>query len=89
MKNYKLFVSYLFLILVCGFFIRYQYNNKVIKRYPTRGDASQYYIYAYNMYIYNIFSKQVVRKNQTPRADSFRSPGYPLLIVRHSNNSAV
>jgi 4-amino-4-deoxy-L-arabinose transferase-like glycosyltransferase len=44
---------------------------------PIRADAAQYVAYGYNLYYHGVFSKELSPK---PSPDSYRSPGYPLLI---------
>ena len=45
---------------------------------PIRADAAQYVLYGYNLYKHGIYSQE---KSKSPTPDSFRSPGFPLLIA--------
>lgn len=65
------------LITVLALFIRVKYVEHTEIYNPIRADARQYVIYGYNIYSHGIFSKELSSK---PSPDSFRSPGYPLLI---------
>ncbi|WP_250624062.1 ArnT family glycosyltransferase [Pinirhizobacter soli] len=46
----------------------------------TRGDAADYYRYAWNLSHYGVFSSRLPG-NESPISDSFRDPGYPLLMA--------
>jgi hypothetical protein len=46
---------------------------------PLRADARQYIIYGYNIAFHQTFSVEYPSDNPSP--DSFRSPGYPLLVA--------
>lgn len=46
---------------------------------PLRADAGQYAIYGYNLATHGVFSGQYPA--QQPQPDSYRSPGYPLLVA--------
>lgn len=46
---------------------------------PLRADAGQYAIYGYNLAAHGVFSGQYPA--QQPQPDSYRSPGYPLLVA--------
>lgn len=48
--------------------------------HPIRGDAINYYSYAWNLLHNGVFS-HVVPGNGAPVADSYRDPGYPVLMV--------
>ena len=45
---------------------------------PIRADAEDYAIYAYNLVQHGVYSRDV---SDTPSPDSYRSPGFPLLIA--------
>lgn len=61
-------------LLVRGLFTLY---TPVID--PLRGDAGQYAIYGHNLASYGVFSGQY--PTDQPQPDSYRSPGYPLLVA--------
>ena len=71
----------LFIILAFGSFIRYEYNSNIFVREPLVGDAMEYYIYGYNLYKNEVFSKTIPDGKNEIKPDSFRSPGYPFLIA--------
>jgi len=60
-------------------FIRFEYLKHTDVETPIRGDAYQYYAYGYNLRHFGIFSQNTDLAKPTP--DSFRVPGYPLLIA--------
>ena len=65
------------LITISALFIRIQYVEQTVIYNPIQKDARQYVNYGYNIYFHGVFSKEFSSK---PSPDSFRSPGYPLLI---------
>lgn len=65
-------------ITVIGLFIRIKYVEQTEIYNPIRADAAQYVTYGYNLYSHGIFSKEL---SPSPSPDSYRSPGYPLLIA--------
>ena len=74
----------LILIVISGFYIRYEsaLNTEVIK--PLSADAGQYFTYAYNLRHNNTYSNQVGDPNdlKSPvKPDAVRSPGYPLFLT--------
>ena len=60
-------------------FIRFEYLKHTDVETPIRGDAYQYYAYGYNLRHFGIFSQNTDLAKPIP--DSFRVPGYPLLIA--------
>lgn len=68
-----------FFIFTLALHVRIQYVNQTLIDTPIRADASQYVIYGYNLVNHGTFSKEFPSDNPCP--DSFRSPGYPLLIA--------
>lgn len=76
----RLIILLLCLISTIALFIRIQYINHTDVYKPIRADARQYVLYGYNLAYHGIFSKEIPSSN-TPSPDSFRSPGYPLLIA--------
>jgi 4-amino-4-deoxy-L-arabinose transferase-like glycosyltransferase len=67
------------ILFALGLFIRVQYVSTAIIETPFVKDARQYYIYGYNLAHHRTFSSQF--SVPSPRPDSLRSPGYPLLIA--------
>lgn len=65
------------LVTITALFLRVEYVEQTVIHTPIRADARQYVIYGYNIYSHGIFSKEL---SSDPSPDSFRSPGYPLLI---------
>lgn len=70
-----------FLIPLFGFavFFRLEYLKHTEVEIPIRGDAYQYYAYGYNLRHFGIFSLSTHQAKPIP--DSFRAPGYPLLVA--------
>lgn len=70
-----------FLILLFGLavFIRFEYLKHTEAEILIRGDAYQYYAYGFNLRHFGVFSHDTDRAQPVP--DSYRSPGYPLLIA--------
>ena len=76
----KFFVmSLLACLMVSSVLIRAYYIKSTVIISPIRADARQYIIYGYNLSHHATFSKESPSDNPTP--DSFRSPGYPLLVA--------
>ena len=50
---------------------------------PIRADAKDYYLYAYNLTKYGVYSRQAPGKfkGAKPDADAHRAPGYPLFLA--------
>ena len=67
----------LFLITFLALLIRVKYVEQTEIYNPIRADAAQYVTYGYNLYYHGVFSKDFIEK---PLPDSYRSPGYPILI---------
>lgn len=72
-------VSLLVCLLVSSVLIRAFYIKSTVIINPLSADALEYVKYGYNISHYNIFSKEYPSDNPSP--DSFRSPGYPLLVA--------
>ncbi|MBB3225421.1 4-amino-4-deoxy-L-arabinose transferase-like glycosyltransferase [Luteibacter sp. Sphag1AF] len=49
--------------------------------HPVRGDAGEYINYAWNIAEHGVFSKQARDTTQPVVPDSFRDPGYPLILA--------
>jgi hypothetical protein len=83
LKNYspsRLFtVSLLLLLFISSLLIRFYYVDSTVIINPLRADARQYIIYGYNIVHHQTFSKEY--PSEAPSPDSFRSPGYPLLVA--------
>ena len=74
----------LILIVISGFYIRYEsaLKTEVIK--PLRSDAGQYFMYAYNLRHKHTYSHQVGNPGDLDspvNPDAVRSPGYPLFLT--------
>lgn len=65
---------------VLALVLRLYYVNVAIVDHPIRGDATAYYAYAWNLLHHGMFS-QVFPGDGAPLPDSYRDPGYPLLIA--------
>jgi hypothetical protein len=65
-------------IFLVGLFIRIQYIETTIIPNPIVADAKQYVTYGHNIFSHGIYSKEL---SNNPRPDSFRSPGYPIIIA--------
>ena len=68
----------LFFITLTSFALKIAYINTTEIISPIRADSAQYVLYGYNLYKYGIYSQE---QSETPAPDSFRSPGFPLLIA--------
>lgn len=69
----------LLLIFSLSLLLRIGYIRNTVVDVPVRADAKQYVAYGYNLARFGIFSKAYPPESPIP--DSFRSPGYPLLIA--------
>lgn len=83
-KSSFLVLPILTLILLLGFYLRYEsiLETEVIK--PLRADAGQYFMYAYNLRHKHTYSQQVGNPEdlESPVSpDAIRSPGYPLFLA--------
>lgn len=72
----KRVIVILCILTLVTFLFRLSYNWTT--KPPIRADAGQYVMYAYNLNEYGVFS---LENSPTPSPDSFRSPGYPLLLA--------
>jgi 4-amino-4-deoxy-L-arabinose transferase-like glycosyltransferase len=54
-------------------------NGHKLKEMPINADSRQYLKYGYNLAYKNLYSMEFPSPN--PKPDSFRSPGYPLLLA--------
>jgi hypothetical protein len=73
-------ILFIGILTIAAFFMRMGYVEQTVIVNPIRADARQYVIYGYNLLHHQVFSSQMT-KGESPRPDSFRSPGYPLLIM--------
>lgn len=78
MKKRWFAIVILSMIFSVGLFLRIQYIETTIIPNPIVADARQYVTYGYNIITHGIYSKEL---SNNPRPDSFRSPGYPLIIA--------
>jgi hypothetical protein len=83
-KSSFLVLPILTLILLLGFYLRYEsvLETEVIK--PLRADAGQYFMYAYNLRHKHTYSQQVGNPDdlKSPvKSAAVRSPGYPLFLA--------
>lgn len=69
----------LLLIFSVSLLLRIEYIRNTVVDVPIRADAKQYVTYGYNLARFGVFSKTY--PSESPKPDSFRSPGYPLLIA--------
>ena len=75
--------AWIFLLSTVGllaFALRWYYVTHVIVDSPVRGDAIEYYYYAWNLLHHGVFS---LRKHDAAQivSDSFRDPGYPVFLA--------
>lgn len=70
----------LLLVTLCAIAIRWYYLSHAMVYQPIRGDAIQYHAYAWNLVHHGIFSK-AAPGSASVISDSFRDPGYPLLLA--------
>jgi 4-amino-4-deoxy-L-arabinose transferase-like glycosyltransferase len=60
--------------------LRWYYVSTAVVLDPVRGDATQYYSYAWNLIHHGVFTKDAPgAANVTP--DNYRDPGYPLFLA--------
>jgi 4-amino-4-deoxy-L-arabinose transferase-like glycosyltransferase len=69
------------LILALGLRVHTVLNTEVNN--PLRADAGEYFLYAYNLNHFGIFSRSADGFAQTgmPEPDAYRTPGYPLFLA--------
>ena len=73
-------------VAVCAvaLFLRWYYVVTALVDNPFRGDAAQYYSYAWNLLNHHVFS--MARPGaELVVPDSYRAPGYPLLLAAWMN----
>jgi 4-amino-4-deoxy-L-arabinose transferase-like glycosyltransferase len=67
------------LITLLALFLRGAYIENTVIVNPITRDAREYIRYGYNLAYQGVFSQDT--DSQPPHPDSFRSPGYPMLIA--------
>lgn len=70
-------------VFTAGLYLRFEMANKTVVHQPIRADAKEYYLYAYNLAKYGVYSRQYPRQieNYTPAPDAHRTPGYSLFLL--------
>jgi len=71
---------------LCALLIRVYYISHAAVDHPIRGDATQYFAYAWNLAHHGIFSK-AQPGSAVILPDSFRDPGYPVFLALWMNVS--
>jgi hypothetical protein len=67
-------------VVAIAFLLRWYYVVTAMVVDPIRGDAVQYYSYAWNLLNHHVFSMANPGAELVP-PDSYRAPGYPLLLA--------
>ncbi len=80
MDTYKSIAPWilLFLIVIFGFYLRFEYVKTVKILSPIRADAREYYLIANNIVNKGVYSQEYSEK---PKPDAIRTPGYPLFLA--------
>ena len=76
-------IGILILTVLIGCYLRIESSRNTIVDHPFRGDARDYYMYAYNLRFKQTYSKDVASLRDQAlavRADALRVPGYPLFL---------
>lgn len=68
------------LVTLLAFGLRWYYVATAMVIHPIRGDAGQYYVYAWNLIHHGVFSG-AMPGSATVIPDSYRDPGFPLLLA--------
>jgi hypothetical protein len=70
-------------VFTAGLYLRIEMGNKTVVDKPIRADAAEYYLYAYNLAKYGVYSRQRPSQieNYIPVPDAHRTPGYPLFLL--------
>jgi len=71
-------------VVAIAFLLRWYYVVTAMVVNPMRGDAIQYYNYAWNVLNHHVFSMASPGAALVP-ADSYRAPGYPLFLAAWMN----
>ncbi|KGI77244.1 ArnT family glycosyltransferase [Oleiagrimonas soli] len=67
-------------VALLAFIVRWYYVGAAVVDHPVRGDAVQYYTYAWNLVHHGVFSK-VMPGGAAVVPDDYRDPGYPLFLA--------
>lgn len=67
-------------ITLLAFALRWYYVHTAVVLGPVRGDATQYFAYAWNLAHHGVFSRDVPSA-LTLHPDNFRDPGYPAFLA--------
>jgi 4-amino-4-deoxy-L-arabinose transferase-like glycosyltransferase len=85
-NNYRKWLTIIALgaVVISAFILRAGHVHIVLSGHnlndaPIHADARQYIKYGYNLVYHNLYSMDY--PSQNPKPDSYRSPGYPLLIA--------
>jgi hypothetical protein len=79
----------LIVIILLGLSLRMRAVLETEVDLPFRADAGQYYMYAYNLNNYGLYSSSFDGygiKNANLKLDSYRTPGYPLFLALFVND---
>ena len=71
----------LLLLGVFAFWLRYHHISTMEIFAPIRADAAEYVASAVNLHEHGIYSSDSSIPDGPPAPDSYRSPGYPLLLA--------
>ena len=74
----------LVLVFLFGLYLRVDTVIHTIVDNPLRGDAGQYFTYAFNLHKSGVYSREFTGATPmapVPVADALRSPGYPLFLL--------
>lgn len=70
----------LFAITLLALALRWYYVSTALVIQPVRGDATQYYTYAWNLVNHGVFAHDLPG-SATVNPDNFRDPGYPFFLA--------
>ena len=70
-------------VFTAGLYLRIEMADKTVVYKPIRADAAEYYLYAYNLAKYGVYSRQRPRQieDYIPVPDAHRTPGYSLFLL--------
>ena len=74
----------LLLVFLFALYLRVDTVIHTIVDTPLRGDAGQYFTYAFNLQKFGVYSREFTGSTPlapAPMADALRSPGYPLFLM--------
>jgi 4-amino-4-deoxy-L-arabinose transferase-like glycosyltransferase len=74
-------------VFMAGLYLRIEMANKTVVNKPIMKDAAEYYLYAYNLEKYGVYSRQRPQQIEdgTPVPDAHRTPGYSLFLLPFIN----